>query len=134
MRVFIGVFLVSLFFLPVVAFAADLKVKVVDPQSAAVAGAQVSLLSKSKEIPLKVSSSSAEGLVTFGDVPAGTYQIEVLAPGFSPQTVTVNEGQEQVVTVQLRLGVATETVVVSATRTPVPAEETGASISTLESG
>lgn len=134
MRVLIGVFLVSLFFLPVVASATDLKVRVVDPQSAAVAGAQVSLLSNSKEIPLKVSSSSAEGLVTFGDVPAGTYRIEVLAPGFSPQTVTVNEGQEQVVTVQLRLGVATETVVVSATRTPVPAEDTGASISTLESG
>src|SRR5208283_4417169 len=38
------------------------------------------------------------------------------------------------ITVQLRLAVASETVVVTANRTPALAEETGSSISTLESG
>ena len=38
-----------LFVVLAAASAADLKVKVIDPQSAAVAGAQVSLLSKGKQ-------------------------------------------------------------------------------------
>jgi outer membrane cobalamin receptor len=129
MRVFVGIVLVLL---SVAASAADLKVKVVDPQSAAVAGAQVSLLKT--DTPVKIGISSAEGVVSFGDVPAGTYQIQVLAPGFAPQTATVAETHLETVTVQLHVAMANETVVVSATRTPVSTDETGASISTLENG
>lgn len=115
-----------------VAFATDLKIKVIDPQSAAVPGAQVLLLSDSSQTPVKAATSSAEGEVSFGSVPAGNWQVQVLAPGFAPQTISVPAGNKGAVTVRLHLATATETVVVSATRTLVPADETGASISTLE--
>ncbi len=137
MRVSVSAFVIlflSLSFLTSGAFAADLKVKVVDPQSAAVPGAQVSLMSTATETVLKASHSSAEGGISFGNLPSGTYQVRVLAPGFAPQTINVAENHAEVVTIQLHVATATETVVVSATRTPVSAEETGASISTLENG
>jgi vitamin B12 transporter len=113
------------------ASAADLKVKVIDPQSAAVAGAQVSLSAKGTDTVLKAATTSAEGVATFSEVPSGSYQIQVLAPGFAPQTEDV-PAHPDVITMQLHLATASETVVVTATRTPVPAGETGASISTLE--
>jgi outer membrane cobalamin receptor len=117
-----------------VASAADLKVKVIDPQSAAVAGAQVSLVVKSTSP--KIATTSAEGLATFtgliaSDLSSGVYRIQVLAPGFALHTSDVTAPHE-IITVQLHLAPASETVVVAATRTPALAEETGASISTLE--
>src|SRR5580704_4695389 len=113
------------------ASAADLKVKVIDPQSAAVRGAQVSLSSKGTAAPLKPATTSTEGIATLGDLSPGNYQIQVLAPGFAPYIEDLTTHPD-VVTVRLQLAVASETVVVTATRTPAPADETGASISTLE--
>jgi outer membrane cobalamin receptor len=120
------------------ASAADLKVKVVDPQSAAVAGAQISLLSKGKSAPLKTATTSAEGIATFSelkssDLSFGAYRIQVLAPGFAQQRDDIPSHADSL-TIQLHLAAASETVVVTATRTPALAEETGASISTLETG
>ena len=117
------------------ASAADIKVKVVDPQSAAVAGAQVSLLEKRGHTAVRTATTSADGVVAFGGLnwSAGDYEIQVLAPGFAQLTSGVS-GEHESVTLQLRLAAAAETVVVTATRTPALAEETGASISTLESG
>ncbi len=116
------------------AFAAELKVKVVDPQAAAVAGAQVSVSGAGAEI--RVATTSAEGIATLDVASANSFQIKVLAPGFAPYSET-GSGQAirgGLITVRLQVAVAQETVVVSATRTPAPAEETGASISTLENG
>jgi outer membrane cobalamin receptor len=113
------------------ASAADLKVKVIDPQSAAVSGAQVSLLTKGSDTAPKTSTTSAEGVASFGELSSGSYQIQVLAPGFASQTADV-PAHPDLITIQLHLATASETVVVTATRTPVPAEESGASISTLE--
>jgi outer membrane cobalamin receptor len=115
------------------ASAADLKVKVVDPQSAAVSGAQVSLFTKGNDTALKTATTSAEGVANFGELSSGSFQIQVLAPGFAPQTADV-PAHPDLVTIQLHLATASETVVVTATRTPVTAEESGASVSTLESG
>ncbi len=116
------------------ASAADLKVKVIDPQSAAVAGAQVTLLgTESAASSAKTATTSAEGIATFPDLPTRhQLQVQVLAPGFAPQTEDI-AGHSDSITIQLHLATASETVVVTATRTPVPAGETGASISTLES-
>jgi vitamin B12 transporter len=115
------------------ASAADLKVKVIDPQSAAVAGAQVTLLgTESAASSTKTVTTSAEGIATFGGLSSTSdYQVQVLAPGFAPQTEDIT-ARPDIVTIQLHLATASETVVVTATRTPVPAGETGASISTLE--
>jgi vitamin B12 transporter len=124
--------LASLAVLVAVESAAEIKIKVVDPQSAVVAGAQVTLLSFGSTAPQHIATTSAEGTVSFGEGLAGRYRIQVLTPGFAPESMDFNAPHPQVLTVQLQIASATETVVVTATRTPVPAEDTGASISTLE--
>ncbi len=60
----------------------DLKVKVIDPQSAAVAGAHVSLFAKGTDSPLNVATTSAEGIVTFGELSSGSYQDSSPGSGF----------------------------------------------------
>ena len=127
MRVFVSVFLGLI--LSAAASAADLKIKVVDPQSAAVAGAQVSLMRGNESKVLATQSTSAEGTAIFPMPGAGTYQIQVLAPGFAAETVEVSSQTE--LTVRLRLATTSETVVVSATRTPVPEQAAGADVETL---
>jgi len=129
MRVFVGVFLGVIFSLSLAAAAADLKVKVVDPQAAAVAGAQVSVVSGNEGKILSTQSTSAEGIATFRTPGGGPYQLQVLAPGFAAETVEVS-GQAEI-TVNLRLATASETVVVTATRTPVLGEAAGADVETL---
>jgi len=115
------------------ASAADLKVKVLDPQSAAVSGAQVSLSAKGSDKPPRIITSSADGIAAFGEISSGQYRIQILAAGFAPVTSDFDSGtRSDVITIQLHLAVASETVVVTATRTLALAEETGASISTLE--
>jgi len=128
MRVFgfVSLLVVSL---SLAAAAADLKVKVVDPQSAAVGGAQVSLVGGSEGKVLGTQSTSADGTATFRMPEAGAYQIQVLAPGFAAETVEVSSRTE--ISVRLRLATASETVVVSGTRTPVAGEAAGADIDSL---
>ena len=71
------------------AFAADLKIKVVDPQSAAVSGAEVSLIPEKSGGSLQVAPTAGDGSVLFAGIADGEYQIQVLAPGFAPQTTRV---------------------------------------------
>ncbi|HSS96886.1 MAG TPA: TonB-dependent receptor plug domain-containing protein, partial [Terriglobales bacterium] len=118
---FIGI-IVGVLSLVAVTSAAEIKVKVVDPQSDAVSGAQVILLNSAT--PLAVEVSSAEGTVVF-HAESGSYQVKVLAPGFSAQTVDAPAGKDSL-TIKLAVGPVSETVYVSATRTPVPAEAAGA--------
>src|SRR5579863_2562575 len=143
---------VLVFVLVAAASAADLKVKVVDPQSAAVAGAQVTLFVTATEITMirsdnvstegvvttfsKIATTSAEGVATFTGVPSTSdaVQLQVLAPGFAPYKETGPGRPKELITVQLRVATASETVVVSATRTPVVGEAAGADVETLTSG
>ena len=114
------------------AWAADLTLKVVDPQSALVPGASVLLLRSESLPPVAVQNTSANGAVRFSGLAAGNYIIRILAPGFAPLRATATVPGE--LSLQLRIAVATQNVVVSATRTPVPGEETGAEVSSLEAG
>ncbi len=122
--------LTSVICLLAAASAAEIKIKVVDPQSAVVAGAQVVLILQGSTIPAAVATTSAEGLVVFRDVAAGSYRVQVLAKGFASATTNLSSDAE-ITTVQLRLEAAAETVVVTATRTPVPTEAAGADVETL---
>jgi vitamin B12 transporter len=116
------------------AFAGELHVKVVDPHSAAVAGAQVSVYRADEPAPLQVRTSSGDGVATFDADTSGPLSIEVLAPGFAVGRTSVPASPStSSVTVELRLASASETVVVTATRTPVPEQETAGSISLLTS-
>jgi len=129
MRVF-G-FLILFLSFSVAAFATDLKVKVLDPQHAAVAGAQVSLLTTDGKVIAK-KMSSAEGIAILRRPDKGPIQISVLAAGFAPLTVGVGEQTE--ISVVLTLAVMSETVVVTATRTPVLEEAAGADVESLSAG
>ena len=120
---------VVLFFLVASAGAADITVKVLDPQSAAVAGARVELRSGDKVIATQ--STSAEGLAILHPTAAGSYEIRILAPGFAPESRAIESQSE--LTITLHLSTASETVIVSATRTPVVGEATGSSADTLTS-
>lgn len=119
-------------FLSISALASELTVRVVDPQSAAVHAAQVEIFSENSSTPIAVQNTSPQGVAQFRNLAAQVSRVHVLAPGFAEQWKAMADiGKENSVTIQLHLAVATETVVVSGTRTPVPDEESGASIDTL---
>jgi vitamin B12 transporter len=118
--------------------SAEIKVKVVDAQDAAVAGAQVQLLKLGRAAPADVLRTSAEGLVIFRaqtSLASKDYRIQVLAPGFAAETVPVNPSSiAETITIKLHLATVAETVVVTATRTPVPTQAAGADVATLSGG
>ncbi|MGD1216435.1 MAG: TonB-dependent receptor [Terriglobales bacterium] len=129
-RVFASVFFLLYILLSIA--SAEIKIKVVDPQDAVVAGAEVQLLKLGK--PVAVQSTSAEGLVIFREAASGSYRVQVLAPGFAAEMVTVDlPPTSEVVTIKLRVATAAETVVVTATRTPVPSQAAGADVDSLSS-
>jgi len=123
------------------ALALDLKVRVVDPSSAAVGGARVAVYAEDSRQALALAVSDAQGVASFHNLKvsnskaahehAPAVRVEVQAPGFAPLTVQVQEGGE--VTAQLRLAPQSETVVVLATPSPVEAGLTGLNVSTLDS-
>jgi vitamin B12 transporter len=124
--------LLAVVFLSISALASELTVRIVDPQSAAVPGAQVEIFSENSATPQAVQTTSAQGIAQFRNVTANVSRVHVLAPGFAEQwNPIVDAGKENAITIRLHLAVATETVVVSGTRTPVPDDESGASIDTL---
>lgn len=121
--------LASITFLLAAASASEIKIKVVDPQAAAVFGAQVQLFREGSGAPVSIGETSAEGDVTFKDISAGRHRAQVSAQGFARESAEVGPGAAT--TMQLRLASASETVVVTATRTQLPAESSGASVETL---
>ncbi|MFY9662324.1 MAG: TonB-dependent receptor [Terriglobales bacterium] len=117
--------------------SAEIKIKVIDPSEAAVAGAQVQLLKVGKSAPVAALSTSAEGIVIFREAIGSGYRVLVLAPGFAVEAADLSFKDlptEGITTIKLRLATAAETVVVTATRTPVPSEAAGADVDTLSGG
>jgi vitamin B12 transporter len=116
-----------------VSFAwAEIKIKVVDPQDAAVAGAQVQLLDQPR---LMVQETSAEGIAIFREASSksGSYRVEVLAPGFAAETADTSS-REDVSTIKLHVATAAESVIVTATRTLSESNSAGADVDILSSG
>jgi vitamin B12 transporter len=118
----------------------DLHIKVVDPHSAAVAGAQVSIYRQGEAGPLQVRSTSGEGEAIFHLDSATGLRAQVLAPGFAVAWSDVENASslsplssKTLIKLQiaLQIAAASETVVVSATRTPAPEQETASSVSLL---
>src|SRR5664279_4963611 len=122
----------NLFFLLAIA-SAEIKIKVIDPQDATVADAQVQLLRAGEAPVVAVRNTTAEGMVFFRSEKGKSYQVRVLAPGFAPELVEVPSAAEAVM-VRLRVSTAAETVVVTATRSPLPEEESASSVSLLSGG
>ncbi len=116
------------------ASATELKIKVVDPQSVAVAGAQVELFHGGSATPVAIQTTSADGLAVFRELDSPPYRARILAAGFAIETADISASDTEPVSVRLRLAPATETVTVSATRTLVPNNEAGADVESLNSG
>jgi vitamin B12 transporter len=123
-------FLAVIFALSLTAFAADVTVRVIDPQSAAVAGAQVILFSNGAAATgHAVATTSPEGVAVFHNLPIGFYRVQVLAPGFAAQRIDVSPAEAT--TVKLAVAPTAETVVVTATRSPTPVETSGSQVDVL---
>ncbi len=129
-RVFAVVFLLLFIFLSLSTAFAEIKITVVDPQDAAVPGAQVQLLQAEKLVA--VQNTSGDGIVIFRQASSSAYQVRVLAKGFAVETLDLSPTSETV-TIKLHVATAAENVVVTATRTPVPSEAAGADVSALNS-
>jgi vitamin B12 transporter len=123
--------LFSVVFLSISALASELTVRVVDPQSAAVSGAQVEIYSENSTRPAAVQTTSGQGIAEFRNSVSSGSRVHVLAPGFAEQWQIIESDRNSTVTIALHLAVATETVVVTGTRTPVSNDESGASIDAL---
>lgn len=119
-----------LLFLPA-AFAAELHIKVVDPRSAAVAGAQVSLYRRGEATPLQVRSTAGDGEAVFHLDNDRPIRVQVLAPGFAEGWSDAEPSASSQILVKLHVAAASETVVVTATRTLVSEQETASSVSLL---
>jgi outer membrane cobalamin receptor len=121
--------------LSISALGSELTVKVVDPASAVVSGARIEIFAEHSSRPAAIDVTSAQGTAHFSSVPDSALRLHVLAPGFAErwQPLTPDQAdQGGVVTVALQLTGASETVVVSATRTPVPSDESGAALASLD--
>jgi vitamin B12 transporter len=126
--------LIGLSLLVTAASAADLRIKVVDPQSAAVAGAQVELFRGDSAIPAAIQTTSADGVAVFRGVDAASWRARVLAAGFAEQTADISSSNSEAITLSLHLAPATETITVSATRTLVPGSTAAADVEILTAG
>ncbi len=126
-------FVLALFILAATLSATDLRVRVVDPQSASVAGAQAALLPEQGGTPYAVKTTSADGEALFLDVPEGIFRIRIYAAGFAISDRTVQIPGESSITVPVAVAAPEQTVVVTAARTPVVLEESGAKVTILDS-
>lgn len=116
---------------PVALFASDLSIRVVGPDQRPVANARVAVYSSSKSL---VRVTPSDGAITFSNLPEGSYQVQVLAPGFaeSNQRLEHRNLDASPVTITLSIQHPGETVIVSATSTPVSEAESGASVSVID--
>jgi hypothetical protein len=97
-----------------------------DPAGAVVANAPVEAKNMATGVVVSV-ATSATGNFTFGDLPAGTYEIDVAVPGFKKHVrtgITVEQLQTTRVDVALEVGSAAESVTVFADA-PLLKTETG---------
>ena len=112
------------------AFAEPIKIKLIDPHFAPVAGAELILLHSGASTPVSITNTAADGTVVL-NVPANCRcELRILASGFAEQQISISA--ESPITVRLQLATSSETVVVTATRTPVAEQETATSVSVVD--
>lgn len=113
--------------------AADLTIKVVDPSTSPVAGAEVRIFRISDGVPVGTQLTSAAGTAVFTGLGAGRYRAHVLAPGFAAGDISLESSQGTAV-IRVQVATSPETVVVTATRGPAAEAQSGTSVSTLDRG
>jgi outer membrane cobalamin receptor len=118
------------FLLSTLSFASDVRVKVVDPQGAVVTGARVAAYPPGSTSAIAVAETAGDGIAQL-TVNAERIAVRVLKAGFAPVESTFAPSDE-VVVVHLAVASAAASVVVSAERTPLPTDESGATTSSLD--
>src|SRR6185295_12149113 len=122
--------------LPTTTFAAErgrVVGTVTDPNGEKVAGARVALRDASGAIIYQARTDD-DGQFSISNVPTGSYRVAVEAPGFTQSQTTsvdVRAGNSEIVAVRLDVAAITDQLVITATRTEVPANELGESISVV---
>jgi iron complex outermembrane receptor protein/vitamin B12 transporter len=111
-----------------------LRGKIVDQLGNRVPNARIVLVQDGHEVVQ--GKSDAEGLFELAVPSSGLYSPRVEATGFETQIlppVDLKSGKTEELTVSLRIGPLIQQVVVSATGTPMPIAQVGASISVIDS-
>ncbi|HSA94251.1 MAG TPA: TonB-dependent receptor [Terriglobales bacterium] len=116
----------------VCASAEQLTVRVFDPHGAAVGGARVALYKQESSTAVAVQATSAQGAAVFAQLTAGAYRVEVLAAAFAAYEGAVEIPRDAEHKAQLTVAGRAETVVVTASGTPLPAAESGAPVAILD--
>ncbi|ABF43483.1 TonB-dependent receptor [Candidatus Koribacter versatilis Ellin345] len=114
---------------PAALFAGELTIHVVDPDQRPVVNANVALYSSNHS---EVRTTGADGAAHFSNVSDGSYNVQVLAPGFAKAEQPVQLPERSDSTVALSVENAAESVVVTATSSPVSEAESGSAVSTLD--
>ncbi len=94
---------------------ATLSGTVTDPSGAVIAGAQVLIANKATGIT-RTATTDAAGLYAAPNLQPGPYEVTISAPGFSvtkQENITLTVGAQQTLNVPLKIGEATQTVVVT---------------------
>ncbi|HZZ16116.1 MAG TPA: TonB-dependent receptor plug domain-containing protein, partial [Candidatus Sulfotelmatobacter sp.] len=124
-----------LFFLlasPILVQAADFTVRVTDPSGSTVAGARVTIYQTANDAQLASTNTAPNGIAVFHDLAPGAHRVQVLAPGFAESLTDTTAQTDSAVEVRLKIAARNETVVVTATETPLPADETGAPVEVVD--
>jgi vitamin B12 transporter len=117
---------------PTLAFTADLAIHVIDPTSRTVAGARVAVYRTSDNAQVASANTNADGLAGFHNLAVAPYRVQVLAPGFAENIIETSTQGDSTLEVRLKIASRNETVVVTATKTPLPADETGAPVEVVD--
>ena len=126
----LAMFLFSLF--SSAARASELRGVVSDPLGAVVSHAEVTLLRDNTALAQTTTSDLGE--FVFSSLTAGRYRVRANAPGFTEQEsseVYVGGEKAPQIAVPLNIGTVTQQVVVSATGTPAPDSQVGASVAVI---
>lgn len=123
--------LIGLFTLARAASAATLAGSVTDPDGRGVAGAQIVVTSPLGAIASV--STDQRGAYEISNLPAGSYDVSVVADGFQANPAHVQLGPEdrRELTLQLRVSAISDSIVVTAAQTDVPLTRTGAAVSVI---
>jgi outer membrane receptor protein involved in Fe transport len=105
-------------------FNASLQGTVTDPSGAVVPGANVTITNQATGVGRNMQTTSS-GFYRLGELPPGTYTVEIAAPGFEKNTtsdVQVAAEQPRGLNVQLKTGSTTQTVEVTETTSELQTE------------
>src|SRR5687767_14220094 len=113
------------------AFAGELRGKVTDPDGRAVAKAEV-IVHGATATPQRVTSSD-DGSYVIANIPAGSYSVFAVAPGFVSNAISVDvtDAQPAIADLKLRISAINETLVVSAAQIDQPLSRTPDSVTVI---